>query len=387
MSNEPDVFRKFHKFDPEENSNKFWIVKYWSRINVLEKTWGREGKTSTTRQWPSVTQAEVEDQIKSKLKEGYHEIELHKVTVTPVATPAPVSSGDKRVDELVAVVFKEAGEAIAKYLAVGVDALSVDQLNKGRAKLTEIGKLLPMTTDINRLKAMVKDYFNIIPPKLPMKYEWDEVVTKFMRELRNEENKLQQLETALSTYQAQQSGVTSQVLQLGNVEIKVIEPTDKLYGEYTTYVYNTSKRKVDALFSVNILDERTAFNAETRGKQRVVQLFHGTRTQNVRHILRTGLIIPQSVTNGWRLGPGVYFSDRALRSLQYTGSRYDTRHFMFIADVALGKSWQTSGTYNGSSAPQGYDSTWGTGSWSGNGDEFVVYAQSQQTIKALALVR
>jgi len=95
--------------------------------------------------------------------------------------------------------------------------------------------------------------------------------------------------------------------------------------------------------------------------------------------------VPISPANGRRMGDGIYFSDRTQRSLAYCGGQLRQR-LMFVADVALGKIWSTDSTYSGKQAPDGFDSTRGTGSWSGSGDEFVVYRRSQQTIKYLVLI-
>lgn len=89
------------------------------------------------------------------------------------------------------------------------------------------------------------------------------------------------------------------------------------------------------------------------------------------------------VSNGSRFGRGIYFADRSLRSMNYTGSSRGIPKMMFLADVALGTPVEKTGDAGDRfQIPDGYDSVWGKQSYSGM-DEFVIQRKEQQTIRFL----
>jgi hypothetical protein len=346
---------------------------------------------STSKTRVSVNQ--VESLIREKLNKGYKELDLHQPVV--IVKGKQSKTVDPRVMGLTDLIMREAGSRISSYLSVTVDALSINQIHRGRAILKQVVDLQAVWQrkgyTISRLKAaerqellqLVKDFYNTIPTKLPHRIDPDEVVREFMADLSEQEDRLGQLEAGLASYTATVKGSNP----LGEVKIKPTAQSSKAYEQIYDYIVRTSGSSVQVkeIFSIHIPGERKAFDSEDMGKDHVVSLFHGTRNPNVRHILRTGLIVPITPSNGRRMGDGVYFSDRSQRSLAYCGGSQAHR-MLFVADVALGKIWSTTGTYSGKQAPDGFDSTQGTGAWSGNGDEFVVYRQSQQTIRYLVLL-
>lgn len=384
---EPIVRRKFILFDPVENSNKFYLIEFWDDGKTL-CTWGRIGKSQQSESFTGWTSSMVDKKIKEKIKKGYNEVDLHKPDIHVVDNNKKSVTVNGKVADFLKFIFDEAGEYIKSYLAVGVDSLSKAQIDKGREQLKAI-QLLKQTPNTNIFQAkIVKEYLNTIPTQLPMKYDWDYEVGNIVKNLPEQEDRLNQLEAALATYQSSQTGNDSLLSQLGDVEILNLENGTE-YDKIVDYVKRTSGgyRVVDSAFVLKIKSEREAYEKETKGSSNIQHLVHGTKTKNVRHILRTGLIIPKIPANGRRIGDGIYFADRFERSLGYSGSNRDQRHILFLADVKLGKYWATTGTYNGQQAPKGYDSVQVTGSWSGKGDEFAVYINSQQTLKYIVVLR
>lgn len=373
---DPLFHRKFILNSLEGNNNKIWEIA-WFADNTVTTTWGRVGSTTQSKTKP-MSRHSAESLIDTKMREGYKELELHSpVVVVNEATDKPI---DPKIVRLIDLIMREAGDRINSYLSVTVDALSVNQINRGRGILQKIVTSTPTPQD---QLALVKEFYNTIPTKLPSRIDPDEIVRQFMSDLHEQEDRLDQLEAGLATYAATKTGLNP----LGDVQIKVTSQTSKAYEQINDYMQRTSGGRITIqdIFTIKIPKERSAFTTESMGKSNVMSLFHGTRNPNVRHILRTGLIVPISPANGRRMGDGIYFSDRTQRSLNYCGGQHRAR-LMFVADVAVGKIWSTDSTYSGKQAPDGFDSTRGTGSWSGSGDEFVVYRRSQQTIKYLVLI-
>lgn len=378
--NEPVIRRKFVLTDLDGNSNKEWMVEYWPSGDMTT-TWGRVGHTPQSKTKHVSGEWAVNDLIREKEDKGYREIKLliPQNIVTPTSAPAYT---DQRVQMFVDLVFKEAGERISTYLAVGINSLSQQQITEGRKLLDKIGK----ETSRAAIEQLAQQYFTTIPTQLPSRIDRTEVVNSLIRDLAEQEDRLNQLEAGIAVYAQQQTGQNSQVTQLG-VDLATMDKNSKSYTQIADYVLRTygGRLTIHDMFKVVIPGERQAWESETTGKHAVTSLFHGTRSANVRHILRTGLIIPHHAANGSRFGRGIYFADKSKRSYNYCGGNSRFK-IMFIADVALGTPKKLTGDDGRlTQAPAGYDSVWGVQSYSGM-DEFIIYKPSQQTIRAVVVL-
>jgi poly [ADP-ribose] polymerase len=379
---EPEIRRKFVLADLHNNHNKFWLVEYWPD-GRLKTTWGRVGVAPQCKEKRDVSTHAMQKLIREKETKGYVEIDLYR----PAAPAVHTSGLDARVAALVQLIYTEANDRIASYLAVGLDALSQWQITEGRARLLTIQQLAANVRhrrDRERLAEAVEQYFNVIPTRLPARIEIDEVVNNFVANLAEHEDRLNQLEAALAS---QHPSTASALPGLDGVELDVLAQDSRAFQQIEDYVHRTAGgARVRDIFTVTILAERDAWEQERHGKKNVRALFHGTRACNVRHILRSGLIIPQMPSNGSRWGRGIYFADMSRRSLNYCSTRSASYKLLFIADVALGKAKKMDGddpTLR--KAPRGHDSVWGIKSYSGM-DEYVIYRTSQQTIRAIATI-
>lgn len=379
MADEPLYRRKFQLTNLDGNNNKFWQVEQWPQRTVF--TWGRVGDAGQEKNDAAWPEWRVDQKIAKKLAKGYVELDLHKpAVVAPVA-----GSSDPKVDQLVRLIFEEANERIQTYLASSVNALSRNQLTQGRNLLREI-IYLQQTPTLNapNLRRMVQTYFTMIPTILPRKIDPDQLVADF--DVQEQDTRLNQLEAALASYTVQQTGV-SQTVSLG-CDLAPVPTSHNAYEHVFNLAMKTLKGngpRIKDLYAVRIPDERKTYDAEAFGSDRVLDLFHGTANPNVRHILMQGLRLPRSAANGWRGGPGIYTSPAAWRSYQYTGSnRFNAPRMMFLCSVKVGKSWEMKGSDSSlRSAPVGFHSVLGTGSWSNRGDEYIVYRASQQTLRCI----
>ncbi len=192
---EPETRRKFVLVDPTGNHNKEWLMETWLNGDCikLKTSWGRVGQSYQTNE-KEVSHKELARLIREKEAKGYHELDLAK----PKAAGATIQTSDPKVEQLVQWIYQEAGESIASYLAVPVDALSSAQITKGRQKLYEI-----QTTQHNGsgswLTDAVTDFYRAIPTKMPRKIDAAEMVRAFLNRMVDIESELDQLEAAVST--------------------------------------------------------------------------------------------------------------------------------------------------------------------------------------------
>jgi poly [ADP-ribose] polymerase len=310
---------------------------------------------------------------------------------------------DPRVVELVEWVFTEAGEHISSYLAVPVGALSQSQVDEGR-------RLLALAQDLDSgyrrnplrpqwmlgaLTETVEAYYNAIPTKLPARMKIEEIVEQFSGQLSEQEDRLSQLEAAIAmTNEERQRPGISHYGALG-ADIRLLAPDDEAYKSISAYVASTMvhgyRLAIRDIFDVCIPREREAYYKNKCGTSRRELLFHGTHNRNIRHILRSGLICPQTASNGRMLGNGIYLANRASKSTNYcANSKRDIPRMLLVVEAALGKRYVApqAGAYT--SPPRGHDSVWGKAGHTSIGgvftlmnDEFVVYSASQQTVRYL----
>lgn len=128
-------------------------------------------------------------------------------------------------------------------------------------------------------------------------------------------------------------------------------------------------------------------------------LFHGTRSVNVKGILRESLRLPKQlvgvVITGAMFGPGLYFADDWKKSAGYTslpdsywsggdGSVKGRQAFMFAVDVVLGNPFVAPGPEGYTSPPKGHHSVFGKADVSEvANNEFIVYKSEQHQLRYL----
>jgi poly [ADP-ribose] polymerase len=399
---EPAERRRFQLTNLDGNNNKFYLVETWPMTDgqlFFRATYGRVGAQPQLDE--KVTNvAWVERKIREKLNKGYQEVTLHRPTI--VATAAtPTATLDAKLQRLVDDIYSEAGEKIASYLAVGVDALSPDQIDRGR-KLLNVAQQQHVQwqqqqsqANFELLSSTVQNYYNAVPTQLPSRIERQQVVTDFCKAFDEQEDRLNQLEAAIATLAVARTNPQMSRYETLGAELALLPQNDSIYGELVDYVTRTTVHgynvRIRDIFTVQVPDERRAFAQNSLGADHQQLLFHGTAGHNVRHILRTGLICPRSPSNGRMFGHGIYFANKATKSTNYCST--NTRrapHFLFLAEVALGRQYVAKDAMpDQRKAPLLHDSVWGkaghTSAWAGRlqYDEFIVYNNAQQTLKYL----
>jgi poly [ADP-ribose] polymerase len=325
---------------------------------------------------------------------------LHRPAVQVIA-PATATPVEPKVQDLVDIIYAEAGKSIASFLAVDVDALSQPQIAQGRNLLVTAQQqhvawsLTRSRGDFELLAGTVQDFYNAIPTQLSSRIERDQVVLDFCNALAEHEDRLKQLEAALATANARQRNPQVSLYDALGAQVALLAQNDRRYSEICDYIDRTLvhgyRVRVRDIFAVVVPDERRAFEQNTCGRGRIERLFHGTANQNVCHILRSGLICPRVASHGRMFGDGIYFANKCTKSTNYCSvSRRGVPHMLFLADVALGKPFVAKEAMTGlKAAPAGHDSVWGkaghTGSWGSKlqFDEFIVYNTAQQTLRYL----
>jgi poly [ADP-ribose] polymerase 2/3/4 len=399
---EPAERRRFQLTNLDGNNNKYYLVETWAMPDgqlFFRATYGRVGASPQVDE-KVASAAWVERKIREKVNKGYQEVMLHRSPVT-AAAPASVAQLAPKVQQLVDYIYSEAGEKIASYLAVGVDSLSQDQIERGR-KLLQLAQTQfaawqqsAAPAALHLLSGTVQSYYNAIPTQLPSRIDRQQIVQDLCKAFDEQEDRLNQLEAAIATLTVQRHDPQASRYDALGAEISLLPQNDRSYGEIVDLLDRTSvhgyRVRLRDIFTLALPAERRAFEQNDRGRSQQARLFHGTAGHNVRHILRSGLICPRSPSNGRMFGHGIYFANKATKSTNYCSVRgRNVPHFLFLADVAIGKSYVAREAMSDlREAPRGHDSVLGkaghTKAWGGKlqFDELIVYHAPQQTIRYL----
>ena len=372
----PNVHRKFQFTDLNGNSNKFWEIKAWEAGGewLTQTIYGRVGDENY---WPAPNEAKplgsfekVERKIKDKTRPGRSTGTYQEVSIGNIV----LDFGEGEIGRISRYIVDEASEYISTYFAGSTSDLSPEQIAMARDQLEKIGKLNAQWGYDDMMRRAVERYFTIIPTILPRKIDPEKVIKDFLDDLKEQEERLNQLEASIQV----QQGTPSQLL---GVELSLANEEE--VAEVTRRIMNTRvHRGYEHLEIVNVfrIDEPRPF--EDAGNAQL--LFHGTRSRNVRHILRSGLTLPKVKSNGWAFGPGLYFADKFSKSANYCSA--SKTKLIFIAEVGLGNMYVTPAAESYRTAPpNGYDSIAGiAGTTRGlMFNEYIVFNERQQRLRYL----
>lgn len=401
----PDVIKRWQLTNLTENNNKWYTLKWWKAEEIAEITYGRVGQPCARPAIKeNINQRKFEklcaDREKPKEEGTYKEI---KTGVQQVIKADTSGLSDKLVKRITAI-FQAANESIHTYLNTNISDLAPEQIAKGKLQLAELQKTFTKFEEhMHYTKNMYSDelieqariYYEYIPSKLPYKIDALSVAVNLAKNLANEEDKLQQLEAAVTSYSISTGG--------GNILDQLgcsIEPAnDGEYDKIVKYFNDTKKHyqyrrmNVQEVWKLEVPQEKKEF-ASFPVQSNIKLLWHGTADRNVRHICRTSLIIPKYHSNGSLFGRGIYFADVATKSLNYAGG--GNEKYLFLADVILGKQYNTSKFIDaGESIPKGYDSLFAEagkhikGVWAGKleHNEFVIFQKQQKALRYLVVIK
>jgi len=401
-----------------DNSNKVYIMEELSDGRI-QCQYGRVGRNLTTEykdksKWDSVLKQKL-----SKVK-GYTDVT--DLLAEPVVDDSkPV---DNRVDTISDAVVRKlvndlmayANKSIQRNYKVTQEAVSEQQINAAQEVIDAISPLLAIGVDVKDLNNLLLKLYTIIPRRMDnVKCHLISDITNSStltraKELINEEQStldtmagqvklIKQQKAKIETIETNTVAENLSILDVMGLTISVekekatIELIHKLLGPnkgQARNIYKVINVKTQAIF-----DNHYA-KAETKKKR---LYWHGSRNENWFNILQTGLLIRPSgaVHTGSMFGDGIYFADKAQKSIGYSSLRGsywtkggDDKAFLALFDVQVGKQKEilhhTSSCYSLSAKvmkQEGFDSVFAQGGADLRNNEFIVYDGAKCTISHL----
>lgn len=401
-----------------DNSNKVYIMEEL-QDGRIKCEYGRVGRNLVTEykdksKWDSVLKQKL-----SKTK-GYTDVtELSAEPVSGLTAPADNKVDaikDSTVRKLVAELMAFANKSIQRNYKVTQDAVSEQQVNAAQEVIDSINAVLNikvLTSEINNL--MLK-LFTIIPRRMDnvKNHLFSDVVDsssldKAKKIIENEQSTLDTMAGQVRLLQQQRATLADvstntvaenlSILDTMGLSINLETNKDKVSDIHK--LMGPNAKQVRAIYKVVNKKTQVLYdNHYTNAKDKKTALYcHGSRNENWFNILQTGLLIRPSgaVHSGSMFGDGIYFADKAQKSIGYTSLRGsywanggDSKAFLALFDVHLGKQKEilhhSSSCYSLCDSVlkrDGYDSVFAKGGADLRNNEFIVYKPAQCTISYL----
>jgi len=398
-------------------SNKFYKAQLFDDFSVVF-TYGRVGQAGQTQvvQGKDLNDAkkQMKAKIDSKVAKGYTVVDLRSdaeekkkagLAPAPKAKSGPTNTGAFPPDvlDLLALLYNSTGQAVAKGLSSSAGAsaespmgnLSDAQLDKGADILEEIEKVLAKSHKKDDIVALTNDFFSTIPRNIDharkgKKLDLSLILIDKKERIVEQRSFLTLLRDAFLQKEvfaaAAEVNDPSEVWYEGlKCDIAFLDPKSDERKEIQR-LFDVGQSPVNANFYGQLKLGR-AWKVEQSGRKAdfdryaeqvtkvpgatgIIPGWHGTRTENLMGICKTGLVTPKNLPKGVHVtgrafGLGIYHTPRwpdsgsstkdetgkkftryngALKSLNYSslrGAYYHNsntadRGYMFLEELALG---------------------------------------------------
>lgn len=405
------------------NNNKVWQYTLYSDGNALTE-WGRVGQglqSKTTSHSAALKKWREKTNPNNKPDKRYTEV---KTADRAERGGSPVVSGDLNAIAKKQIIIKNPVLSELIDFLVKTNAHNIYQASGGKIQYdtssatfkTPLGVIVPELVqearnklvsiadyvnnkDWNNTKMMtlLNEYLRLIPHDVGMSKISPKSIFPSLNTIQQENDLLDGLETSFNDIttspKTKNKQKKSDEPKVFSVEIDIVTDDNiitwikNLYQRTRKSMHQANSYSVKKVYTINIDSVKNAYEEYGKKINHVQQLWHGTKASNLLSILKGGLIIPPSSSShvtGRMFGNGVYFSDISTKALNYAtnywskGGRID-RTFMFLADVAMGKSYVSTSYCDWKGPRDGFDSTFakgGTGSGVQN-NEMIVYRTDQ----------
>jgi poly [ADP-ribose] polymerase len=394
--------------DVASNSNKFWNIAVRDDHSAVTE-WGRVGEAGSRKEFafgdPSQARRFFETKRREKEGRGYSPLRtLGSTDANRHARLAEVALEQLHADceetqRLVARLARANVHQILAHTSLQYNAstgafstplgiVTRDALIEARGLLGEIAALVQADRyDDARLPGILSQYLMLVPRDIGRAKPEPRRLFPDLASIREQNGLLDNLQASLGTaLKPAESEAGEPAPRLFDAKLRhvgdprIIEDIRRRFRRTAQKIHVSSSLDVAQVFEVEIGSMRDAYQAGARRVGNVQTLWHGSRIGNLLSILKSGFMIPPvnaPHVTGRMFGNGVYFSDQSTKALNYasgywSGTR-ETGCFMFVCDVALGRSY-TPRTWQEPFPHPGFDSTFARAGVSGvMNNEMVVY--------------
>lgn len=382
--------------------------KYYNMFEQSDGTFKVEyGRVDSTVQHASYSMRDWDKKYREKTNKGYKDIThlYEEVDTSSSTVDETFISNDKFVKSLIEDLQRYANNTVKENYKVSTKNVTQKMVDEAQTIIDEIAKVYNSKYTKEDLNKLLLKLFTVIPRKMGHVQDY----------LVNDGDSKERVAKIIDSEQSILDSLAGQVL----IQEPVVkeEKTDKKVGILDSMgisVSHVEDAKVIAMVKKLMGDSSDRFsrlfeikNFKTEKKYKSVDIkneelfWHGSRNQNFFNILQTGLLIRPSgaVYTGSMFGDGIYFANKARKSIGYTslsGSYWangnSNKAYLALFSVNLGNKKDvfrhSSDCYKFSEktiAP--YNSVYAHGGADLRNDEFIIYNGNRCTIKYLVEIK
>lgn len=392
-----------------ENSNKFYKIElqegtgdYPYRIYT---EYGRLGKNPKRegRYYNSYGSAYSDYQkIISQKKKKYKEVEVDsgfgstpmQVNVKSKTKNEDLSQVKDKVLRLIGKLYQNATSYLVKSIETPLGKLSATQVAKGLEILNKIEDMLDRgITSGWEVERLSNEFYSVIPVIFGNRVDYRRFIIDDYVKLNDRKDLLGVMSSVVQAQNTLEKTLEEKYKSL-NIKLKALSSRSKEYKRLVDLVQNTKGHNhhfgfdIKEIYEVEDMVNHAQFNPY---KVETMELFHGSRNENILSIMQNGLKIkPKSaVHTGSMFGAGIYFADASTKSAQYcwgwgnNSGGGSEENYLFVCEVATGRIKEyTTAQPHLTSAPRPYNSVKGVKSPGGLiHNEYIVYRENQVKIK------
>lgn len=367
-----------------ENSDGTWTAKY-----------GRVGYAEQVQSYPS---GQWDKKYKEKLRKGYKDITSLRADEK---TTDFIDISNSKINSFISTLYRYSKETVAKNYTISASNVTLVQVNEAQKIINDLVSATSVfknnTDEINKL---LIGLYTIIPRRmnnvknylLQNIYDQDWV----RRRISDEQDLLDTMQQQVELHKVDKTESTTILDALG---IKVEEIDDQEHALIKKLLGENSHQYLQAFKVLNLKTE-VEYNKVSVNNESI--LWHGSRNPNWLNILKTGLLIKPAgiMTTGSMFGNGIYFANKARKSIGYTslsGSYWargnENKGYLALYSVRLGKQYVTQGSLNVrdvnhlKSQYGNVDSVYAKAGSSLYNDEFIIYTPQQCSIRYIVEIK
>ncbi len=350
--------------------------------------------------------------IKKKLsaRKGYTDVTHLFAEVVENGPSKVVAIKDKSVKVLMDKLQRFANHSIEQNYTVSSKAVTQTQIDEAQSALDAIASATKLRRDVTSLNDSFLELFHIIPRRMKdvrdHLFDGDKInkalLSDIQESIADEQDTLDVMAGQVlindSSKDVDEDDQHQDLLTMLGLE--VVEGSQEDW-DYVQKKMGQNARQVKAVHMIKHLSTEKRFDTkvESSDDQHVRHFFHGSRNQNWLNIISTGLMIRPTgaIHTGSMFGDGIYFADKAQKSIGYSslrGSHWtngsDSTAYLAMFAVHTGK-WKKILHHDRSCSSlskavldrEGYDSVFAQGGADLRNNEYIVYNGSQCTISHL----
>lgn len=377
--------------DIKNNNNKFYSIKLHDD-NRIEIEYGRVGGISTTL-FKTGGEKVFEKQMKAKIKKGYVPVDIAKVE--EIEDQEDTTDYSKDTIMLMLKYLLSLSKNYVKHnVNIPLGSLTESQIKKGKESLNKIRAALNSGKKDFDYVGESNEFYRSIPfpfNSASGRNNRDVLIIDTMDKVTDKDDLLDVIASILPEKNARPTDEIYNVRQGLHNDMEVLCNSSSEYSDIIDGIVNSLGHNHSHNFHINeIIKINDGVDHKPFNKKNIKtkMLYHGTRSENVLSILKSGLKTspPSNVhITGKMFGNGIYLADSSTKSMNYCsgfGSTRTSKYYLLICEAATGKEMKTQNAQPGlTAAPKGYDSVKGEKGSRLIHNEYIVYDNSQVRIK------